>query len=135
MNGVVVTDASALVALLTDAGEEGRWVGSRIARSRLLAAPALVLLEAANAIRRRAAQGRTSWERADLAHSSLLRLPIEQWSYGLLAERAWSHRENLTMYDASYVALAEHLGAPLVTLDHAIAGAPGLDCEVLTPPR
>lgn len=41
---------------------------------------------------------------------------------------------NLTSYDASYVALAEMLEVPLVTLDRRLAGAPGLQCEVRVPP-
>jgi predicted nucleic acid-binding protein len=41
---------------------------------------------------------------------------------------------NLSSYDASYVALAELIGAMLVTLDGRISGAPGLRCTIKTPP-
>ncbi|HEX4345674.1 MAG TPA: PIN domain-containing protein [Solirubrobacteraceae bacterium] len=51
----------------------------------------------------------------------------------LLAPRAWALRANLSVYDASYVALAELADARLVTLDGRIAGAPGVRCEVATP--
>ena len=42
----------------------------------------------------------------------------------------WELRGNLTAYDAAYVALAELLGAPLVTLDTRLARAPGTRCEI-----
>ncbi|MGI8729074.1 MAG: type II toxin-antitoxin system VapC family toxin, partial [Solirubrobacteraceae bacterium] len=67
------------------------------------------------------------------AHADLLDLTIELWPYEVLASRAWQLRRNLSVYDASYVALAEIADAALVTLDRGIAGAPGLVCEVLTP--
>src|SRR5207237_2100930 len=51
----------------------------------------------------------------------------------LLAPRAWTLRHTLSIYDASYVALAELLQTALVTLDRRIAGAPGLACSVLAP--
>ena len=47
-----------------------------------------------------------------------------------LADRAWELARNLTIYDAAYVALAELLDAPLVTLDQRLARAPGIRCEV-----
>jgi predicted nucleic acid-binding protein len=40
--------------------------------------------------------------------------------------RVWSLRDNLTAYDAAYVALAEALDAPLLTRDRRMASAPGL---------
>ncbi len=47
-----------------------------------------------------------------------------------MARRVWAHRNNLTAYDAAYVALAELLNCPLVTADRRLAGAPGLTCPV-----
>lgn len=54
--------------------------------------------------------------------------------YLVAAERAWELRQNLTAYDASYVALAELLAVPLVTLDARVARATGPQCAVLAPP-
>jgi predicted nucleic acid-binding protein len=51
--------------------------------------------------------------------------------FGPYADRVWELRENLTVYDAWYVAVAERLGQPLVTADAAILGAPGLRCELI----
>jgi predicted nucleic acid-binding protein len=53
------------------------------------------------------------------------RLPITRYGHDALLERIWSLRHNLTAYDAAYVALAEALGATLVTQDEPLAAAPG----------
>lgn len=62
-------------------------------------------------------------------------MPLRRSPHDLLHDRAWELRENLSFSDALYVALAERLGMPLVTLDRRLAGAPDLRCsvEVLTP--
>lgn len=132
MSDRVVCDASALVALLLDSGLDGRWVTETIAGSEL-AAPNVVEFETANIIRRHELAGIISADQAAQAHTDLLDLPIEQWPYELLAGRAWELRHNLSSYEASYVALAELIGVPLVTLDKRINGAPGLQCTVTTP--
>lgn len=127
-----VCDASALVALLLDAGPDGRWVTDRLDGADL-AAPGLLPFETANIIRRQELAGRITTDQAAQAHADLLDLTVELWPYELLATRAWQLRRNLTPYDASYVALAELLGIALVTLDRRIGGAPELRCEVTTP--
>jgi predicted nucleic acid-binding protein len=129
----IVCDASALVALLLDSGSDGQWVTETIAGSDL-AAPSLVEFESANIIRRHELAGIVSADQAAQAHADLLDLAIEPWPYELLAVRAWELRHNLSSYDASYVALAELIGAMLVTLDRRISGAPGLRCATATPP-
>lgn len=98
-----------------------------------LAAPAVLPFETANIIRRHELSGRVSTDQAAQAHADLLDLAIELWPHELLAPRAWELRRNLTVYDASYVALAELLGVTLVTLDHRIGRAPNLLCEILAP--
>lgn len=128
-----VLDASALVALLLDAGAAGRWVAGQVA-GRQLAAPELVMFETANVLRRRAAVGAVSQAEASLAHEDLRALALELWPYAVCAERAWQLRANLTVQDASYVAVAERLGADLLTLDVRLARAPGPRCRVATPP-
>jgi predicted nucleic acid-binding protein len=129
----IVCDSSALVAVLLDGGPDGRWATEAVAQ-RPLAAPSLISFETANIIRRLELAGAISSDQSAQAHRDLLGLDIELWPYDLLAGRAWELRRNLTLYDASYVALAELLGGELVTLDKRIGGAPGLRCSVLSPP-
>jgi predicted nucleic acid-binding protein len=128
----LVCDASALVALLLDAGPDGRWATHEL-RDADLAAPGLIAYETANIIRRHERAARISRDQAAQAHTDLLDLPIEHWPYELLAPRAWQLRHNLSSYDASYVALAELTVTTLVTLDRRLAAAPGLRCPVRTP--
>lgn len=128
----LVCDASALVALLLDAGPDGEWVAEAVTGARFLA-PSLVLFECANIIRRHELAGLASADQAAQAHADLTDLGIEQWPYGPIASRAWELRQNLSSYDASYVAVAELAEVPLVTLDRRLAGAPNLRCPILTP--
>jgi predicted nucleic acid-binding protein len=128
----VVCDASALVALLLDSGPDGRWVTGELTGADLIA-PALVGFEAANIIRRHELAGLVGSDQAAQAHADLLELAIEHWPHEILAPRAWELRHNLSVYDASYVALAELADATLVTLDRRIGAAPGARCTVAAP--
>ena len=132
MSTRVVCDASALTALLIDGGPDGRWAAEAFAGADL-AAPGLIDFETANILRRHELAGLISPDQAAQAHIDLLDLAIEHWPYDLLAIRAWQLRQNLSVYDASYVALAELLGATLVTLDRRIGRAPGSRCAIATP--
>ena len=69
-----------------------------------------------------------------MAHAALVALPLQLWPYAPLAERAWQLRLDFTIYDSSYVALAELLGASLITLDTKLAGAAGPRCPVIAYP-
>ena len=60
---------------------------------------------------------------------------MELFPFAPFAERVWALRENLTSYDAWYVALAEALDCPLVTLDRRLSRANGPICEIIAPPR
>lgn len=130
MSALVVVDASALVAMVLDSGPVGARTTELVAASDL-AAPHLASFEATNILRRQAAAGRVSEDAAALARGDLDDLDIDLWPFDAISARAWELRHNLTIYDASYVAVAELLGAPLVTLDARIARAPGPACEVL----
>lgn len=131
--GHVVVDASAVVALLTDAGPAGSWVTATVTGA-ALSAPELMPYEVSNVLRRRAAAGDLDSTAAGLAHRDLVSLDADLFPYLVAAERAWELRQNLTAYDASYVALAELLAVPLVTLDARVARATGPQCAVLAPP-
>lgn len=132
MSPRVVCDASALVALLLDAGPDGEWATGALTGADLIA-PALVMFEVSNIVRRHELAGRVSADQAAQAHADMLDLAVEQWPYELVASRVWELRGSLSSYDASSVALAEMTGAALVTLDRRIAGAPDLRCTVSTP--
>jgi predicted nucleic acid-binding protein len=70
---------------------------------------------------------------ATLAHTDLLDLDVELFPYAAVAERVWELRGSLTSYDASYIALAERLDAPLATVDARLVRAPSPTCRFLTP--
>jgi len=121
------------VAMLVDGGSSGQWATEVLKDAGDLLAPHLAMFEAANILRRHQAADLVTADQAAQAHADLLDLPINLWPYELLAARGWQLRENLTIYDASYVALAEMTGAVLATLDARIARAPGVRCPIVSP--
>ena len=130
----VVADASVLVAVLADSGREGKWAESAVAEGSL-AGPELALAEASNILHRLEQAGKISRLEANIAHGDLLRLDLELFPFAPFADRVWALRNNLTSYDAWYVALAEVLDCPLVTIDRKLSRASGPRCEILVPPR
>ena len=94
----------------------------------------MALAEATNLFRRMELSGEITRLESTSAHSDLLDLGIEFYPFRPFAERVWELRENLTAYDAWYVALAEALDWPLVTLDRRLSRATGPRCEVVAPP-
>lgn len=129
----LVCDASALVTVLLDSGDDGTWLARRLAHAQLCA-PALLPFECANIFRRHQIGGLISADQAAQAHADLLDLPVSLFPYEAVAHRVWQLKENLTSYDASYVALAEALDTPLITVDRRLANAPGVMCAVEVPP-
>jgi predicted nucleic acid-binding protein len=125
---VLVVDASAIVPALADDGPDGDRARERL-RGHDLAAPELIDLEAMSVIRRLHLAGHVDVRRAGLALSDLVELPLRRAAHRPLLARCWELRENLTVYDAAYVALAELLGVPLLTADTRLAGAPGPRCR------
>lgn len=126
----LVLDASAVVSLVLDPGEGGERVAALVVDAEPNA-PALLPFEVANVLRRQHLAGRLSATEAVLARRDAERLPVELWPFEVVADRVWELGANLTAYDAAYVALAEFLGARLVTADHRLAAAPGVRCEVV----
>jgi predicted nucleic acid-binding protein len=126
----LVVDASVVVAALVDSGRVGRWA-EEVLLSDDLAAPHLMPVEVANVLRRASLSGEVSPDVASLAHADLQALRVELFPYEPVAQRSWELRENLTMYDAWYVATAELLGAKLATLDRRLARAAGPRCDFL----
>jgi predicted nucleic acid-binding protein len=130
---VLVVDASVVVAALAGAGAHGTWATQTLAGAQL-AAPHLMPVEVANVLRHQQILHALSSDVATLAHRDLLDLDVDLYPYEAMGDRAWELRATLTSYDASYVALAERIGAPLATLDVRLARAPGPICRFLTPP-
>ncbi len=122
---MIVLDASAAVdwLLQTPAGQR---IEERIyARQDTLHSVHLLDVEFLQVLRRLVLQGTLTPGRAEQAIEDLLALRITRHAPALLLPRIWRLRQNLTAYDAAYVALAEELRAPLITRDLRLAGAPG----------
>jgi predicted nucleic acid-binding protein len=126
---VLVVDASVLAPALADDGPDGDLARVRL-RGQTLAAPELIDLETMSAIRRQCAAGAFDGRRASLALMDLRELPLRRAAHLPLLARCWELRENLTVYDAAYVALAELLEVTLLTADAGLAGAPGVQCRL-----
>jgi predicted nucleic acid-binding protein len=129
-----VVDASVLVAALVDSGTHGAWAESVLAAG-ASHAPELARVEAANVLRRLERTRAITTPEANAAYEDLTRLHLVSYSFDPFAERIWELRDNLTSYDAWYVALAEALALPLATLDVRLTRAKGPVCEFLTPRR
>jgi predicted nucleic acid-binding protein len=123
---MIVLDASALLELLLGT-RLGRAVAARIADPEVsLHVPHLVDVEVAQALRRYVREGDLDADSAAEAVEDLSALDLERHSHEPLLGRVWALRDNLTAYDAVYVALAEALGTTLVTCDRRLARAPGM---------
>lgn len=126
---MVVVDASVIAPALTDEDALGDRLRERLERERL-AAPAFIDLEVVSIWRGYSRAGRLSARRADAAIDDLADLPLERAPHGPLLRRIWDLRDNVSAYDAAYVALAEAMETTLLTGDARLARAPGIDCEV-----
>jgi len=126
---VLVVDASILAVALADDGLDGDVARTRL-RGETLAAPELVDLEVASVLRRQNRAGLLDDRRAQLALTDLAALPMHRASHVALLPRCWGLRDNLTTYDAPYVALAEVLDAVLLTGDRRLAQAAGPTCTI-----
>lgn len=131
---MLVVDASVLAVALLDDGPDGDQIRARL-RGEDLAAPSLIDPEVVSVWRGLARGGQLDARRVAFALEDLRALPLKRVDHGALVMRCWELRESLTVYDASYVALAEALQATLLTGDRRIARAPGPTCpiEVVAP--
>jgi predicted nucleic acid-binding protein len=127
---VIVVDASAAVSALLNAGPARQALAGEQVH-----VPHLIDPEVANALRRGVAASRIESGAAWTALDRWRRLGILRHSVFPLLERVWELRENLSAYDASYVALAESLNCALLTADYRLGSAPGLRCPVTVVPR
>ena len=129
----LVVDASCVVAALVDGEENGIWA-REILQADDLVAPELMLVEVGSVLRKLQLSKRLSQFEAAGAHRDLLRMKIRHFPYAPLATLVWQLRENITTFDASYVALAASLETDLATLDIKLSRAAKSLCRCLTPP-
>lgn len=127
---MIVLDASAAIDWLLQT-PDGQRIEQRIyRRQETLHTVHLMDVEFAQVLRRLVREGTLTPKRAEEAIEDLAALRITRYAPVLLLQRIWRLRQNLTAYDAAYVALAERLQAPLVTRDQRIAAAPGHSAAV-----
>lgn len=123
---MIVVDASAAVVGLLNDGE---------ARSQLatesLVYPHLIDSEVAHALRAQVLRGAVGAQDAGQALAVWMRLGVERVAVAGLLGRVWELRNNLSAYDATYVAVAEALDLPLLTADARLASAPGPECTMV----
>lgn len=127
---MIVLDASAVVDLLLRLAPAPS-IDARLADTdETMHAPQLLPIEVAQVLRRWERKGTIGAERAREALDDLADLDIMYYDHTDLIDRVWALRENLTAYDAAYVALAEALDSPLLTSDARLARAPGLPATI-----
>ena len=127
---MIVVDASAAVAALLNAGPARTAISDEAVH-----APHLIDSEVAQALRRLVLRRSLGADDGWAALDSWRRLGIVRHPVGGLLDRVWELRENVSAYDASYLALAEALDCSLLTADARLGRTPGLRCPVTVVPR
>lgn len=127
---MIVLDASAIIEVLLQTKAGAPFTERLLSSDTSLHVPHLLDIEVAQVLRRFVARGELNPKRALQALEDLQDLPLERYPHDVLIHRIWELRENLTAYDATYVALAEVLDATLLTRDGRILRAPGHHARV-----
>ena len=126
---MIVVDASAAVAALLHRGPARQALAADH-----LHAPYLVDSEVVSTLRRLLSTAQIESEAAWAALETWRRLGLARYAVIGMIERIWELRDNLSAYDASYVALAEQLGCALLTCDGRISRAAGVRCPITVVP-
>jgi predicted nucleic acid-binding protein len=126
---VLVVDTSAVLASLA-ARDPAPALIERLAQDGDLHGPHLIDTEILHALHLMTIAGTLSDDRAADARNDFAELALVRYPHQPLSDRVWALRHNLTAYDATFVALAEALGIPLVTCDARLASAPGHRAKV-----
>ena len=123
---MIVVDASVVIEMLLQT-DDGIAIADRlITATETLHAPHLIDIEVAQVLRRYVLRGEVKAERAQHALEVMIEFPLTRYDHEPLLGRIWELRDNLTAYDAAYVALAEGLNATLVTRDRKVSAVPVL---------
>ena len=127
---MIVVDASAMLEALLRTPAATAVEKRLFESSQTLHAPHLLDVEVAQVVRRYAANREIDAERGRMALADLADFPLHRYPHDFLLPRVWDLRNNLTAYDAMYVALAEVLDAPLLTRDRRLATASGHNARI-----
>jgi predicted nucleic acid-binding protein len=118
---MIVVDASVLIEAFADDGRDGRRARSRLGQESHFFAPELIDLEFLSVLRRQVRLGRLPLWRAEFALEYLYDFPLARHTHRDVVHRVWELRDALSPYDASYVAVAEILDCPVLTVDARLA--------------
>lgn len=128
---MIVLDASAAVAVLLNLSKSAASIRERMNRvDEETHVPHVFELEVLSALRRHTLGGILSEKRSAEAIEDLTSMRINRYPHTALLSRIWELKDNVTTYDAAYIALAETLEAPLVTRDAKLARASGIRAVV-----
>lgn len=122
---MIIVDASCLVDVLLAQPAATLLMERLLGGEDQLGAPHLIDVEVTQAVRRRWLIGELTADHAEDVFELFDLFPIVRYPHAPLLPRVWELRENLTAYDATYVALAELFEAPLVTRDARLARSRG----------
>ena len=129
---MIVVDASAALEVLLCTPAAAVVEKRLFEPGAALCAPHLIDLEVAQVVRRYALSGEITPIRGEQALTDFAGFPIARYPHDVLLPRIWQLRENLTAYDAAYVALAETLNMPLLTRDRKLAVSTGHRARIET---
>jgi predicted nucleic acid-binding protein len=127
---VIVVDASAALSALLNDGPARHALATD-----QLHAPHLVDSEVAGGLRRAVAAHQIEAHAGWRALDTWRRLGLTRYGVHPLLQRMWELRDNVTAYDAGYIALAESLNCALITADAKLSHAPGMRCPITVVPR
>lgn len=112
--------------------DTGRGIAERVlVPDETLHVPHLADVEVMHALRRYVRAREIGAEQAQQALDDLGAIRLTRYAHTLLIPRAWEMRSSISAYDGVYVALAEALGAPLMTRDAKLAQSHGHHARVL----
>ncbi|WP_433351064.1 type II toxin-antitoxin system VapC family toxin [Microtetraspora malaysiensis] len=127
---MIVIDASVLAEALTGSGPVGEAAHATLAADPRWAAPSHLKVETMSVIRERLLGKKITADAAAEAADDLRDIVVDRVDEDCLLPRMWALRDNLSSYDAAYVAAAEALQCTLVTADRRLASAVGPRCPI-----
>jgi predicted nucleic acid-binding protein len=128
---VIVVDASAIADLLLRTPRLAACVAAELRADGFPQTLDLADVEVVSVLERKARRGELELGRAEEALDDLASLPVRRHGAAEFRRRIWELRDELSAYDAAYVALAEALSAPLLTTDSRLARAGGHRAEIV----